>query len=139
MKLFSKVTFADRISKLLTRCAIKPELKRDGAVAILVTLERSYVVEIEEWGRFVRLTGHPTIGFPPDRLPERLLANLLLRNSEAGNGGWRLIAADDLVWICYSYCIPSKQLNRSNLIDGLQLVLGEVNRFALEYRYFKRT
>ena len=123
---------------MLSGLAIRPKLMKEGRLAIVLSLERSYCIEIEEHGSFARLTCHPNIGFVPNKCPEKVLAHLLLRNGDAGCGGWRLMVADERVWIVYSYSIPIQFLTRKSLRAGIELVLTEANRFSFEYRYFAR-
>jgi hypothetical protein len=118
--------------------SIAPRLSKEGRLLVTVSLERSYCVEIEEHGRFARLTGYPEIGFDPKKHPQGLLGHLLLRNGESNAGGWRLIASANKVWVGYSHFVPLKHLSISSLVCGLEIVLSEINQFAFEYRYFKR-
>lgn len=135
---FSRKSFNSRIERLLRGTRLHPELSKDGSLLVLVRMERSYCIEIEEYGRFARLTGHPNIGFDPARPPEKVLVNLLLRNNTTTAGAWRLLVADNRVWFGFSHFIPLRFLTRPSFQLGLETVLSEVNQFAFEHRHFCR-
>jgi hypothetical protein len=138
MLLFWRRKFSSRTATMLRRLGFIPRCLADGFVELFVNFERGYRVQIDQRGDFVRVTGHPELGFSPRNYPLRLLAELLIRNGELAAGSWRLASASEHIWLVFSYAIPIRHFDQRNLKLALENVVSEVHRMAVEYRHFQR-
>jgi hypothetical protein len=133
--LFNKQKRFDWKSSRFVR-ALGLDCKRNGIgqFTVRVPIDRGYLIRIHNQDSCVHFIGLPGIAFCPKAFPWKLLAWLLIRNSELKNGAWHLVAEDGNVTCRFCCVVPMNGFNRASTKRAIETTLSEITSAKRKYQ-----